>query len=61
MRNFLELQCLVDDFRTVNVYQYFFTLSILFDEVDWGLGSGKKKNVLLDTICIVFSFKNCYG
>ena len=43
MRNFLELQCLVDDFRTVNVYQYFFTLSILFDEVDWGLGSGKKK------------------
>ena len=60
MRNFLELQCLVDDFRTVNVYQYFFTLNILFDEVDWGLGSGKK-NVLLDTICIVFSFKNCYG
>ena len=38
MRNFVELQCLVDDlvdfFRIIDVYQSFITLSILFDEVD---------------------------
>ena len=60
MRNFLKLQCLVDDFRTVNVYQYVFTLSILFDEADRD-SVLEKKNVLLDTIYTVFSFKNCYG
>ena len=30
---FLEFLRLVDDFRIINVYQRFFTLNILFDEV----------------------------
>ena len=34
MQIFLELQCLVDDSKIIKVYQYFFTLNILFDEVD---------------------------
>ena len=29
MNIFLELQCLVDYFRIINVYQFLFTLSIL--------------------------------
>ena len=36
-RNCLELQCLIGDFRTINVYQRFFTLNMLFDEKDRGL------------------------
>ena len=35
--NCLELQCLIGDFRTINVCQRFFTLNILFDEKDRGL------------------------
>ena len=31
-------------FRNINVYQCLFTLNILFDEVDRGLGHEKKKN-----------------
>ena len=38
--------------RTINVYQCFFTLNILLDKVDRGLGHGKK-NILIDTIYIV--------
>ena len=30
-QKFLELQCLLDDFRITNVYQCFFTLNILLD------------------------------
>ena len=52
MRNPLELQCLVDDFRIINVYKCFLTLNILLDEVNRGLGHEKK---LLDTVYIVFS------
>ena len=33
MPNFLEFLRLVDDFRISNVYQRFFTLNILLDEV----------------------------
>ena len=39
-------------FVIINVYQCFFTLNILFDEVVRGLGHGK--NNLLDTIYIIF-------
>ena len=48
MPTFLKFLCLVDDFRINNVYQSFFTLNILFDEVDRGLGH--EKNIFLDTI-----------
>ena len=48
MPTFLKFLCLVDDFRISNVYQSFFTLNILFDEVDRGLGH--EKNIFLDTI-----------
>ena len=38
MQDYLELHCLVDDlvdfFRIINVYQCFFALHILFNEVD---------------------------
>ena len=42
MQNFLEFQCLVDDFRIINVYQCFIILNILFDKVDSGWGLEKK-------------------
>ena len=41
MPNFLELLCLVEDFRIINAYQCFF-LNILFDEVDRALGHERK-------------------
>ena len=59
MQNFLELQCLVDIYllfrRNINVYQCSFTSNVLCDEVDRGLGH--EKNILLDTIYIVFFLK----
>ena len=54
MRIFLELQCLVDYFRIINVYQFFFTLNILFDKVDYREVE-TLKNILLDTIYILIS------
>ena len=42
-------------FRFINVYQCFFALNSLFDEVDRGPGH-ERKNILLDTIYI-FSLK----
>ena len=38
-------------FRIINVYQCFFTLDILFDRVNRGLGNEK---ILLDKIYIIF-------
>ena len=55
MQNFLELQCLVDGFKIINVDKCFFTLNILFDEVDRDSDMEKNKN--WDTIFIIF----CYG
>ena len=46
MQNVLELQSLVDDLvyflRIITVYQCFFSLNILFNEVDKGLGHENK-------------------
>ena len=46
MQNVLELQSLVDDLvyflRIITVDQCFFSLNILFDEVDKGLGHENK-------------------
>ena len=59
-QNFLELQCLIDDL--VNILELsmfintFFTLNILFDEVDKGLRHEKKQTWLF-TIYIVFFLK----
>ena len=41
-------------FLIINIYQCFFALNILFDEVDRGLGHKKKKKILLHTIYITF-------
>ena len=53
MQNVLESQCLVDnlvDFLewSVLVNASFFTLNIIFDEVD--RGCGHEKSILLDTV-----------
>ena len=46
MQNVLELQSLVNDLvyflRIITVYQCFFSLNILFNEVDKGLGHETK-------------------
>ena len=59
MRIFLELQCLVDYlvdyFRIINVYQFSFTLNILFDKVDSLKVETRKKKKMLDAIYILFS------
>ena len=49
-KTFLSMQI----FLIINIYQCFFALNILFDEVDRGLGHKKKKKILLHTIYITF-------
>ena len=51
MQNFLAFQCLVDDFRIINVYQCFFTSNALFDEKDSRLGLEKKHFIRYDLYC----------
>ena len=54
MRNFLELQFLVDnlvDFLELSMPRY---LSVLLDEKNRGPEHEKKKSILLNTVYIVF-------
>ena len=56
VQEYLELHCLVDDlvdfFRIINVYQCFFALHIVFNEVDRRFRH--KKNILLGNMYMVF-------
>ena len=56
---FLELQCLVDYFRIINVYQFFCTLNISFDKVDCREVEAQKYFVWYHLY--PHFLKNCYG
>ena len=55
MQNFSELmfsRWFSRFFRIIKAYQYFFTFKYIINDVSRGLG--RQKNILLDTIYIIF-------